>query len=72
MLLTELATKDGKCPTSTRRDCSPRREKDECFLDSDCPGKQKCCDDACGDFLICKDPDIPLRKYQWFEIENWG
>lgn len=51
------AIKIGACPARKLVQCR-QRAKPECSNDWGCPGKQRCCQDACG--LKCLNP-VPIR-----------
>ncbi|XP_021050361.1 antileukoproteinase [Mus pahari] len=52
------AIKIGACPAKKPAQCL-KREKPQCSNDWECPGKQRCCQDACG--VKCMNP-VPIRK----------
>ncbi|XP_034351883.1 antileukoproteinase [Arvicanthis niloticus] len=52
------AIKAGACPAKKTAQCL-KVQKPECRTDWECPGKQRCCPDACG--VKCMSP-VSIRK----------
>lgn len=52
------AIKTGACPARKSAQCI-KFAKPQCETDWECPGKQRCCQDACG--VKCMNP-VPIRK----------